>query len=106
RIDTPRSGTPRSRVHTIAGVAFAGDRGISKVEVTMDNAATWHEATLKTALSPHAWRLWRFVPRPQDLRAARLVSVRAVDGTGAVQPPAASDPFPAGSAGYHAIAPA
>ena len=31
----------------IAGVAFAGDRGISKVEVSLDGGNTWNEATSK-----------------------------------------------------------
>src|SRR5918999_2776583 len=31
----------------IAGVAFAGDRGISKVEVSSDGGATWKEARIK-----------------------------------------------------------
>src|SRR2546425_1545030 len=32
---------------TIGGVAFAGDRGISRVEVSTDGGSTWADATLK-----------------------------------------------------------
>ncbi len=42
----------------IAGIAFAGDRGISKVEVSVDGGRTWNPATLKTPLSPYSWVLW------------------------------------------------
>src|ERR1044072_7441697 len=38
---------------TVAGVAFAGDRGILKVEVSNDGGVTWKEARLKDPLSPY-----------------------------------------------------
>jgi DMSO/TMAO reductase YedYZ molybdopterin-dependent catalytic subunit len=103
RIDVPSPGARVGDVRTIAGIAFAGDRGISKVEVSLDGGSTWHAATLKTALSPYTWRLWRFDPDPNDLRPGRTVVVRAYDGSGAVQASRSADPFPQGSAGYHAI---
>src|SRR5262249_21619072 len=62
RIDVPTAGTRTSEIKTVAGIAFAGDRGISKVEVSFDSGASWHAAALKTALSPYTWRLWRFEP--------------------------------------------
>jgi hypothetical protein len=104
RIDVPSPGTRSSDVRTIAGVAFAGARGISKVEVSLDEGSTWHAATLKTALSPYTWRLWRFDPPAAQLSGARSATVRAYDGTGAAQPSRPEDPFPNGSAGYHTIA--
>ncbi len=103
RVDVPESGTRIADVRTIAGIAFAGDRGISKVEVSLDAGTTWHEAELKTALSPDTWRLWRFEPDPTQLRPGRTVVVRAFDGTGAVQASREAEPFPQGSAGYDAI---
>jgi DMSO/TMAO reductase YedYZ molybdopterin-dependent catalytic subunit len=103
RIDVPASGSRIADVRTIAGIAFAGDRGISKVEVSLDAGRTWHEAKLKTALSPYTWRLWRFDPDPAELRSGPTVVVRGYDGTGAVQAANLEDPFPKGSAGYHAV---
>ena len=37
-------------------IAFAGDRGISRVEVSVDGGDTFADADLKTALSPFTWR--------------------------------------------------
>ena len=48
----PTSNVQMNGVTPIAGVAFAGDRGISKVEVSVDGGSTWNEATLKPAAHP------------------------------------------------------
>jgi hypothetical protein len=68
----------------IAGFAFAGDRGISKVEVSVDGGHTWSEAALKKPLSPYTWVLWGYewTPRVRDLHT---IVVRAYDGKGEVQ---------------------
>jgi hypothetical protein len=42
----------------VAGIAFAGDRGISKVEVSTDGGATWKSASIKDPLSKYTWVLW------------------------------------------------
>ncbi|MDA4118406.1 MAG: molybdopterin-dependent oxidoreductase, partial [Thaumarchaeota archaeon] len=42
----------------IAGVAFAGDRGIEKVEVSTDGGNTWTPASVKDPLSNYTWVLW------------------------------------------------
>ncbi len=41
----------------IAGIAFAGDRGISKVEVSVDGGNTWKTAIVKDPLSQYTWVL-------------------------------------------------
>ena len=43
----------------IGGIAFAGDRGISKVEVRVDGGR-WAEARLRTPLSETTWVIWRY----------------------------------------------
>ncbi|MDP9298074.1 MAG: molybdopterin-dependent oxidoreductase [Actinomycetota bacterium] len=85
---------------TVAGVAFAGDRGISKVEVSLDGGTTWREATLETAISKETWRRWRL---PFDRSAATSVVVRAVDGDGVVQTSSPADPHPSGASGYQEV---
>lgn len=102
RIDVPPSGARVGRTATIAGVAFAGDRGISRVEISTDGGRTWATARLKSALSPLTWRLWRFdwtPPAPGTYR----VAVRAFDGSGSAQSPVAADPFPSGASGYDVV---
>ena len=53
RIDTPRGA--RAGVPTwVAGVAWAGLRGVARVEVSLDDGRTWRDATLNAPLSPWA----------------------------------------------------
>ena len=83
----------------IAGVAFAGDRGISKVEVSVDGGKTWNEATLKTPRSPYSWVLWAYEWTPTNSGPATIVA-RAYDSHGQLQDSAVNDPFPDGASGY------
>ncbi|HET7036696.1 MAG TPA: molybdopterin-dependent oxidoreductase, partial [Thermomicrobiaceae bacterium] len=54
RIDTPGSGeTLQPGPAAAAGVASAGDRGILRVEVSLDNGATWADATLEPSINPN-----------------------------------------------------
>jgi DMSO/TMAO reductase YedYZ molybdopterin-dependent catalytic subunit len=86
----------------IAGVAFAGDRGISKVEVSVDGGDRWSEAALKKPLSPYTWVLWgcEWTPPARDLYT---IVVRAYDGKGQVQNPEIAGAWPDGASGYHSI---
>ena len=83
----------------LGGVAFAGDRGISKVEVSVDGGSTWQEATLKPSVSKLSWVLWAFEWTPSKT-GNYLVYARATDGGGSVQTSAAADSFPSGATGY------
>ena len=82
----------------LGGMAFAGDRGISKVEVSVDGGSTWQEATLKPPASDLAWVLWAFEwnPKPGNY----VIYARATDGQGALQTSAQADTFPSGATGY------
>lgn len=103
RIDTP-SAVPRltdGKV-LIAGIAFAGQRGIAKVEVSTDGEKTWTEAALETPPGRQTWRRWRFSWTPPAPGRYRLVA-RATDGQGSVQTRVQRPPFPDGSSGYHAV---
>jgi DMSO/TMAO reductase YedYZ molybdopterin-dependent catalytic subunit len=92
-------GVPPGRLE-VGGVAYAGDRGVGKVEVRVDEAE-WVEAEVKPALSKHTWVLWR--ARIAAGPGQHQVTVRTVDGAGNVQTARASDVFPDGAAGYHKI---
>ena len=83
----------------LGGFAYAGDRGISKVEVSTDAGKTWQEAVLKPPISKDTWALWAFEwtptqPGPVDVYA------RATDGTGAVQTSVETGTYPNGATGY------
>jgi DMSO/TMAO reductase YedYZ molybdopterin-dependent catalytic subunit len=83
----------------IGGVAFAGDRGISKVEVSVDGGSTWQLATLKPPVSNLAWVLWALEWHPPG-PGQYVIYARATDGNNNLQTAAQSGPFPAGATGY------
>jgi DMSO/TMAO reductase YedYZ molybdopterin-dependent catalytic subunit len=86
----------------IAGMAFAGERGIAKVEVSTDGGATWNTAKIKDPLSQYTWVLWN-----AQLNLARnsmhKIVVRATDKTGNIQTDVYADPFPNGATGYDTV---
>ena len=86
----------------IAGVAFAGDRGILKVEVSSDGGATWKEARIKDPLSPYTWVLWTTELNVTTKGNYKII-VRATDKTGKIQTAEVRDPFPNGAMGYHVV---
>ena len=44
----------------VRGIAYAGDRGISKVEISLNGGATWQPVTVQPAASRFAWSIWTF----------------------------------------------
>jgi DMSO/TMAO reductase YedYZ molybdopterin-dependent catalytic subunit len=102
RIDVPtgRDAIPTGAKTWIAGVAWSGGRGISKVEVSTDAGQSWQEAMLKGPISPYAWTLWAYEWTPAQPGRV-TVACRATDGTGAVQTAAIAPPHPSGATGYH-----
>ena len=102
RIDAPAGpARPSGGSVAVAGIAFAGQRGISRVEVSSDGGQTWSDATLEAAVGRHTWRRWRHALSLAPGRY-RLVA-RATDGDGTVQTSVQRPPFPTGSTGYHAF---
>jgi DMSO/TMAO reductase YedYZ molybdopterin-dependent catalytic subunit len=98
RIDTPRGGVAAGQVH-IAGLAWAPDRGISKVEVAIDDV--WRDARLSTPISDTTWVQW--VTDWAATPGRHVLRVRATDGTGAVQPETSSPPAPDGARGWDTV---
>jgi DMSO/TMAO reductase YedYZ molybdopterin-dependent catalytic subunit len=98
RIDVPRAGSVPAGRTTIAGVAWAQGRGISRVDVRVDGDR-WREADLAASLGPATWRQWRAVV---DLRPGEhALEVRATDGRGVTQTAVRQPPAPDGATGYH-----
>ena len=102
RFDTRPEQLPAGQPFTFGGVAFAGDRGISLVDVSVDGGTTWQPADLRPRLSPYAWVLWTYTWTPMSPGDYRL-QVRATDGGSAPQESRRRDPFPSGATGYHTI---
>ncbi|HUG17166.1 MAG TPA: molybdopterin-dependent oxidoreductase [Thermomicrobiales bacterium] len=103
RIDVPRS---REIIGLdaieIGGVAFAGDRGISRVEWSADGGVTWREADVIEQVAALSWVIWRSTWNPTRRGSHRLV-VRATDGRGETQPEERQSPIPDGATGLHGI---
>jgi DMSO/TMAO reductase YedYZ molybdopterin-dependent catalytic subunit len=87
----------------IAGVAWAGDRGIERVEVSTDGGDSWLEAQLREPIEGNlSWRQWAYRWTPGRAGAANVLC-RATDGDGEVQTQEAAAPHPAGATGYHSV---
>ena len=101
RIDTPRD---HARIEpgtvAVAGVAWAPDRGVSAVEVQVDESG-WQPAELSAPISDATWV--QFVHRWEATSGDHLLRVRATDGDGVVQTDERTEPAPDGARGHHTI---
>src|SRR6476646_2196730 len=101
RIDVPKRGaTVPSGPVTVAGIAWAQHRGISAVEIQIDDGA-WAPATLGVEDTIDTWRQWRY--GWEATAGPHTITVRATDGDGVVQTSAVAPPFPSGATGLHQI---
>jgi DMSO/TMAO reductase YedYZ molybdopterin-dependent catalytic subunit len=103
RIDTPTDQAavagPRLEV---GGVAFASDRGVRRVQASLDAGATWREARTRPPLGSSTWVQW--AAEWENLSPGTYtVLARAGDGTGAFQTSDEHDSLPRGATGYHHI---
>nr|WP_232327938.1 molybdopterin-dependent oxidoreductase [Kibdelosporangium sp. MJ126-NF4]CEL14997.1 probable sulfite oxidase [Kibdelosporangium sp. MJ126-NF4]CTQ93409.1 probable sulfite oxidase [Kibdelosporangium sp. MJ126-NF4] len=99
RIDTPK-GTARAGKVTVAGVAWAQTRGVTKVEVRADGGE-WIPARLAAEVNLDTWRMWE---AELDLAPGeRTVECRATDRTGYTQTNEIALPAPDGATGWHSV---
>ncbi len=101
RVEVPKSFAKVSAGRVaIGGTAWAQTRGITKVEVQIDNG-DWAEATLSAEASVITWRQWSYewdaTPGPH------YIKVRATDGTGEVQTDQRAEPVPDGASGWQSV---
>ncbi len=88
---------PKTDTVPVGGIAYAGARGISKVEVRVDEGP-WMPAELRTPpLSPLTWVQWRYLWKSQI--GQHTFRVRAYDGTGQLQAEKPQRPEPYGATG-------
>jgi DMSO/TMAO reductase YedYZ molybdopterin-dependent catalytic subunit len=99
RIDTPHSGVKAGQIK-VAGIAWAPDRGVSRVEVAIEGA--WRDARLSAPISDTTWVQW--VTDWDATPGQHEIQVRATDGKGVVQEQLSSPPAPDGARGWHTIA--
>lgn len=102
RIDTLDSQQPIGAGPTaVAGVAWAPDRGISRVEVQLGEDTAWIEAELSEPLSKNSWVQWKVDWDAPEGR--HQVRCRATDGDGETQTEEVSRPAPDGATGWHLV---
>jgi DMSO/TMAO reductase YedYZ molybdopterin-dependent catalytic subunit len=104
RIDTPADGAQLAPgEQRVAGVAYAGDRGVSKVEISLGDSDTWTPADFLEPMPDRdtmvRWQTTFMMPSSGSV----LITVRATDGTGAVQTEEFVLPEPDGGSGQDQI---
>jgi hypothetical protein len=80
---------PGDRIKTgaptvVRGIAFGGDTGVSKVDVSQDGGATWQQAPLDKDQGKYSFQRWQtsITPRPGE----QTLMVRCTNNNGLAQP--------------------
>ncbi len=101
-IDTVATSGPLRRAGNtyvpVGGIADAGARGISRVEVQVDDGP-WSAAELRPPLGDLTWVLWRYEWPWRE--GDHTFAVRAYDGAGVLQTTERQPTYPSGATGVH-----
>ncbi|MFE2322690.1 sulfite oxidase [Streptomyces sp. NPDC059385] len=101
RIDTPKPfAGPAAGTVLVAGVAWAQHRGITRVEVRIDDGP-WRDADLAPQATADTWRQWSYPWRATT--GGHTITVRATDGTGQTQTEQRTPTIPDGASGRHSV---
>lgn len=102
RIDTPRpfAKVPAGEV-VLGGTAWAQTRGISRVQVQIDDSP-WEDAKLAAEASVDTWRQWRFAWK-DAAPGMHSATVRAYDAQGQLQTSEKANPVPNGASGWQRL---
>ncbi|MFE9046000.1 sulfite oxidase [Streptomyces sp. NPDC007818] len=101
RIDTPKPfARPAAGTVVVAGVAWAQRRGITRVQIRVDDGP-WQEADLADQAGLDTWRQWSY--RWNATPGGHTITVRATDGTGQVQTERRTRTIPDGASGWHSV---
>jgi DMSO/TMAO reductase YedYZ molybdopterin-dependent catalytic subunit len=86
----------------LRGIAFAGNRGISKVEISLDDGKSWLPTTIDYPGTKLTWALWSYDWRPTAAGEFGML-VRATDGNGELQTAEKRSIVSEGATGYHRV---
>src|SRR6267378_1336751 len=75
-----------NQVYTVSGAAWAGETGVTEVEVSTDGGQTWAAAQFLDPVQRHAWRRWKFDWLTPGKPGRFTLLARAKDANGNVQP--------------------
>ena len=90
------------KTYELRGMAFSGDNGISRVEISTDDGETWEEAEISEPGTDISWSLWRYEWMPEEAGESQVV-VRAYDRDGEQQISDYRDQVPDGATGLHRV---
>ena len=103
RIDPPpKQSVIDGEPATLHGIAFAGARGIKRVEISLDGGINWEDCELVEGGEPGVWGIWTYdwiLPTAGE----HLLMARSTDGAGTVQTSVAQSGWPDGASGYHSV---
>ena len=104
RIDAPIHGQLMAPgEHTIAGIAYAGSRGISQVEYSANGGSTWQRASfVEPAIGGDVWVRWEGTFSLAASSSAVLMA-RSIDASGVRQREDYTITQPDGGTGIHSI---
>lgn len=86
----------------VKGIAYGGDRGISRVQISFDDGESWREAEIYYSGGDLSWSLWKTSWIPNEPGDYKLV-VRATDGKGELQKWEEDRSLFSGATGFHKI---
>jgi DMSO/TMAO reductase YedYZ molybdopterin-dependent catalytic subunit len=90
----------KTTIVSLGGIAHAGARGISRVEVSVDEGP-WEPALLRDPMSPTTWVIWRY---DWPFRSGKhAFTVRCFEGDGTPQIAAESPISPSGATGLDRV---
>jgi DMSO/TMAO reductase YedYZ molybdopterin-dependent catalytic subunit len=90
---------PEENSIPVGGIAYSGDRGISRVEIQVDDGP-WEKTELREpALSPLTWVQWKYLW--DSMPGRHIISVRAYDSAGNLQEIRDHGTFPDGATGIY-----
>jgi|SRR5712664_718968 len=76
----------RPGIQQLTGVAFSGEAGIDRVELSFDGGKSWTPAQLEGPAMPYGFRVFRHAWKAAE--GSHEIACRATDTTGATQPEA------------------
>lgn len=82
----PGQTVPADSVCLVHGAAWAGEFSVSRVEISVDDGATWVVAKLIDPARPYCWTRWQYEWRTPDRSCGTVLLARAIDSEGRAQP--------------------
>lgn len=71
--------------HVIKGMAWTGEGVVEKVEVSLDQGHTWHQASFQSQADPYTWVQWNYHWNVLN-KGVYSLWTRAIDSRGRTQP--------------------